>query len=173
MACARHAALFSSVVLAIVNFGTPYVASAQSTAGFGTCAFWHDQKPAGKNPIEDPLLEMHRIGYSQGFVVGTVGSLPLNGPPPADASWALLRKQWAAGLAEAVNRPAFLVEAFDKKCEDYRNRRVSLSRVGMLIFFEIGGASATKIEQALEVLRTDDGDAAAILRALAKLLPPQ
>ena len=127
---------------------------AQTAAAFGTCAFW--QEETRPDDRKSSAGETYRIGFTHGFVLGMIAppGRALSGPS------SVLDNQLQTGLDEALQRPAFLIEAFDQKCGDYRNRRVMLYDVGVLILLEIGGISGESIESALEIMRgRGSGDA--------------
>jgi hypothetical protein len=109
------------------------------------------------------FLKAYRVGFAHAFVFGTLGDLPPR-EPEADPQWARLQSRYNEGLIEALQRPAFLVDAFDQKCGDYRNRRVELGDIGLLILLEVGGVPSQGIERALEILRAGgEGAIAALL----------
>src|SRR5688500_1990892 len=92
--------------------------AAQVPSQFGTCAYWQDQKPDTAKSATVNTRTMYRLGFAGGFVLGIFGDLPRE--RFSDPSWASLESQFLKGLSEAAQRPAFLVEAFDQKCLDYR-----------------------------------------------------
>jgi hypothetical protein len=136
------------------------VCEAQSSARFGTCAYWQDQK--AKKPTELDSTS-YRVGLAHGFVLGILGDLPRESY--SDPKWAMLDNQYGKGLVEVLQRPAVLVDAFDQKCGDYRNRGVTLSNVGTLVILEIAGVPASGVEKALEILR-GGGDEERAIQAL-------
>ncbi len=125
--------------------------SAQTTASFGSCAYWQEQRPDAAKPALMEFRTAFRIGLSHGFVLGVLGDLPQEAF--SDPRWQALAKQYGDGLLEALKRPAFLVDAFDQKCGDYRNRRVQLSDIGLVVLLEVGGVSSQSIDRALEIMR--------------------
>ena len=129
---------------------------AQASSQFGTCAYWQDQRPDAAKPATVDTRTTYRLGFAHGFVLGILGDLPTE--RASDSRWALLESRYDEGLVEALQRPAFLVEAFDQKCGDYRNRRVRLSDIGLLVLLEVGGMPAQQIEQALEIMRSRGDD---------------
>ena len=66
------------------------------------------------------------------------------------------------GVERVLERPAVLVEAFDARCSDYRNERISLTDIGLISILELGDIQAARVEEALRVLRL--GDSADIQR---------
>jgi hypothetical protein len=129
--------------------------AAQATSAFGTCAYWQEHKPDldGATAIVD---KSYRIGFAHGFVFGILGDFPREAR--SDSGWPVLESRFSEGLIEALQRPAFLVDAFDQKCGDYRNRRLRLSDIGLLVLLEVGGMPAQQIEPALEIMRTGGKD---------------
>ncbi len=123
----------------------------QTSAPFGRCAFWQDHKPDPTKPDVAEFNKAYRIGFAHGFVLGTLGGLPSDAY--SDPRWAALEKQYGIGLGEALQRPAFIVDAFDQKCGDYRNRGILLSDIGLVVLLEVGGVSSQGIERALEIMR--------------------
>lgn len=130
--------------------------SAQAPSPFGTCAYWNDQKPDPAKPATVDTRRTYRLGFAAGFVLGVVGDLPAE--RSSETQWELLQTRYDKGLLEALQRPAFLVDAFDQKCGDYRNRAVRLNDVGLLIMLEVGGVSSQQIERALEIMRAGGDD---------------
>lgn len=126
--------------------------------GFGTCAWWARQKrqmEAEKTSLRE-ALEMYRVGYAHGFAKGSgappaVYFFPLN--PSGIPAIAPLYGFSIRGFEVALGRPAVLVEAFDAKCLDYRNERVSLTDIGLISILELGGIQPARVEEALRVLR--------------------
>jgi hypothetical protein len=130
----------------------PNSLSAQTSTVFGTCAFWQEWKPDPSKPSTVDIRRTYRLGFAAGYTFGLIGDLPRE--PASDPRWALVQNRFDEGLVEALQRPAFLVDAFDQKCGDYRNRRLLPSDMGLLILLEVGGVSSQRIEQALEIMRT-------------------
>jgi hypothetical protein len=140
----------SILVFVFVTIGFGQL-SGQTSASFGTCAFWQEQSPDAAKPASKELLTAYRIGLSHGFVFGLLADLPREAP--SDPRWQALEKQHGDGLVEALKHPAFLVDAFDRKCGDYRNRRVRLSDIGLVVLLEVSGVSSQAIDRALEIMR--------------------
>jgi hypothetical protein len=156
------------VLVSIVLFAKAANLPAQVTSAFGTCAYWQEHKPDldGATAIVD---KSYRIGFAHGFVFGILGDFPREAS--SDGGWPVLESRFSEGLIEALQRPAFLVDAFDQKCGDYRNRRVRLSDIGLLVLLEVGGMSTRRIDRALEVMRAGGDDYRA--RALEVLASPE
>jgi hypothetical protein len=90
------------------------------------------------------LLLKQAMGHSK----GSRRLRDLGAAASTKPGWALLESRYRQGLSVALQRPAFLVDALDQKCGDYRNRGVRLADVGLLVLLEVGGMSAPQIEQA-------------------------
>jgi hypothetical protein len=133
------------------------------TSKFGTCAWWQDTHRSQANQATRDFNQAYRIGVTHGFALGMLARIPAE--PYPDPGWARLNDMYLNGYVEVFQRPAILIDAFDAKCGDYKNRGVGLADVGLLIALEIGGASATGIDKALEVFR-GGGDPTRALNAL-------
>ena len=131
--------------IALTLSATPV--AAQSSSRFGTCAYWQEQKPKDSGDTKG----WYRIGFAHGFVFGVLGDIP--SAPESDPRLIALTDRFDRGLAEAAQRPAFLADAFDQKCADYRNRGVLLSAIGLIVLLEVGGESAPLIDRAVEEMR--------------------
>lgn len=128
---------------------------AQTTSQFGTCAYWQDQKSKLADPAVGGVHAMYRVGLAHGFVLGIGADLPMAAYAPRfpGVAWDRLVSRYVDGYVEALKRPAFLVDAFDQKCNDFKNRRVSLTDLGFVVLLEVGGLPADTSEKALEEMR--------------------
>jgi hypothetical protein len=143
---------------------------AQSRSTFGTCGYWQDQKATrDKSPAASGVQQGYRVGFAHGFVLGIDANLPpyISSSSPAGAAWQALEDAYMRGYEQALMRPAFLIDAFDQKCSDYRNRAARLSDIGLIVLVEVGGIPADRINHALELMRERrDGYLERVLRVL-------
>lgn len=157
--------VFVTFVAVVTTLSTPPLLGAQSKspAAFGTCAYWHDRDRQADQP--------YLIGLAQGFVMGVASAPYMYVAEPSDALPEAILETFNRGWSSLLSRPSVLMEAFDTKCGDYRNRELQLADVMFLAALEIGGLSSARVESGLELLRARSGDPLPTTRrALIQLL---
>jgi hypothetical protein len=140
--------LWIATVAGILTLQQPL--NAQTKAPFGTCAYWNEEK--SRTDIGD-AKEFYRIGLSHGFALG-IGAHSQNFIAGfSEFTSARFLDMYTRGYVAVLERPAILMDAFDTKCADYRNVKIQLTDLGLIIMVEIGGGEAAQVEKALEILR--------------------
>jgi hypothetical protein len=99
---------------------------------------------------------MYKIGIAHGIVLGPFG-LPFGPGLPSNPQEDILDKMYAAGQLALLQRPALMMEAFDRVCGDYRNTSLKLYDVAMVATLEIGGLQSDRTEAALALFRATSG----------------
>ncbi len=132
----------------------------QANDGF-RCVDW--KKHLSQSKSDDMGMAAFSDGYMVGFAHGLVSGIlsdpmgtfeaAVNARPLTQLGSA--GEAYRAGLVAALRRPAVLADAFDKRCGDYANERVSLDALTLIVVAELGGTPASKIDKALEVARSN------------------
>jgi hypothetical protein len=131
-------------------------------------------RPGGGRPRRRPLaIDLFAgaggltlgLGFSHGFALGIPANL-LYAAELGDAPRRKLYPYYVRGFTQVLQRPAVLVAALDSKCEDYRNRGLSLHDVGFLAILEVGGLGTKQVDEALRLMR-GNASRPAVVDALA------